>query len=161
MNSNDYFNNLLECIVKTIKEKIPSFKDVGIFGGGFNGVDDVKKFSSSAPALRVGLSGINPTLNTNTNQLEATMDLSLVFITKDVNVPNSRHKIALEFLEQVLLLVKDGNWGVNNTYKTDRTSVTAQNYWGQELMQTDIAMWEISWQQKCVLGVDIWEGGDV
>lgn len=157
--NNDHFNTLLKAIESKIKEVIPEFEDVGIFGGGFNGVEDIKKFTSEAPALRVGLSGLSYSLNTNTNQLESTMDLSVLFITKDITIPDSRHKIALQFLEKVLLLVKDGYWGedIKNTFATDRTSVTAQNYYGPELLGTDIAMWQVNWRQNCLLGLDIWE----
>jgi len=155
----NYFNTLLKAIESKIMEVIPEFKDIGIFGGGFNGVEDIKKFTAEAPALRVGLSGLSYSLNTNTNQLEATMDLSVLFITKDITIPDSRHKIALQFLEKVLLLVKDGYWGedIKNTFATDRTSVTAQNYYGPELLGTDIAMWQVNWRQNCLLGLDVWE----
>lgn len=159
--NNDYFNTLLKAIEIKIKEAIPEFEDVGIFGGGFNGVEDIKKFTSIAPALRIGLAGLNPTLNINTNQLEATMDLSVLFITKDIDIPDSRHEIALQFLQSVLLLVKDGLWGVENTFRTDRSSVTAQNYYGPELLGTDIAMWQVNWQQKCILGTDRFDAEEV
>lgn len=152
--SNGYFNELLNAIVTKIKQEIPEFKDVAIFGGGFNGLSDVQNFTAKAPALRIGLGAINPTLNINTSQLEASLDLSLIFVTKDVNLPNSRHGIALELLEKVLLLVKEGNWGIENTYKTERTSVNAQNYYSSELLKTGIALWGVTWQQKCLLGLD-------
>ncbi len=150
----DYFNKLLEAIKSSIQTEIPDFKDVGIFGGGFNGIDDVKKVTALAPSLRIGLVGLNKSLNLNSNQLETELDLSLIFITKDVKTANSKHAIALSFLERVLLLVKNGNWGIENIYATDINSVTAKNYWGAELMQNDIALWQVNWKQKCILGKD-------
>ena len=150
----DYFNKLLNAIKSSIQAEIPEFIDVGIFGGGFNGTRDVKKFTSIAPSLRVALVGLNKSLNLNSNQLETELDLSLIFITKDVKVANSKHAIALSFLERVLLLVKNGNWGIENLYATDINSVNAHNYWGEELMQSDIALWQVNWKQKCVLGID-------
>ncbi len=144
-------------ITKKIKEKLEElqiFKSVEIAGAGFNGLEDLKKFSQIAPSSRVVLVNNSNITRTNEDTLEFMANLSILFTAKDEPDPRTtRHENALIILEKILSLVKNGRWGVEG-YKmedTEQNSIQTGNY-SVGLMATNIALWRVDWVQKVVWG---------
>lgn len=154
--SNNYFYTFLKSIKNIINEEFPEIKDVKIVTSNFNKVKDIKEVSENESFLRIGLSKLSPILNTNTNQLEIAMNLGILFAIKDDANSESKYQLPLETLEKILLLVKYAKWteAFDNTFITDQKSIEAENYDIPENLTNDNVIWQVNWQQKCILGVD-------
>ena len=154
---------VLQGIKSKLEEELKDIvKQVFIMGGGFGGIEDIKNYSIKAPAIGIGLSGIPSNFRTNSNQLESMLDLSIFVLTTQNNKPKGSAEIEMyELIEKINLLIMNGNWGLNGLYATEQNSITGTSFYGPEIYKNNLCMWEITWQQKCVLGADIWEGGDV
>ncbi|UQY80122.1 putative phage protein [Candidatus Hepatincola sp. Av] len=148
-------NELLQAIKKTLQDT-KLFKSVEIHGGGFSGIEDLKKFAQVAPASRVGLVNMGEILATPEGMLECALNLSIIFSSADINPQKTRHTEALRILEEVLLLVKDGRWGSikNPVADTEIDSIKTTNYYGSQLYGNNLALWKVDWVQRLKLGTD-------
>lgn len=146
----DYFNRVLRAIDTKIRNEIIQ-NNLSIYNQDIHLENTPHMLNNTE--LEVDLAGISFVLNSNTDQLEATMDLSVLLIVKYEDAKNA-NETSLKFLEQILLIVKDGNWGVENTFSTNTNSISAKNQWQGNLVSQNTSMWQINWQQKCILGVD-------
>lgn len=148
-------NELLQAIKETLQDT-KLFKSVEVHGGGFSGVEDLKKFSQVAPSARVGLVNMGEILVSPEGMLECSLNLSIIFSSTDINQQQTRHTEALRILEEVLLLVKDGRWGSiqNPVADTEIDSITTTNYYGPQLYGNNLALWKVDWIQKIKLGTD-------
>lgn len=148
-------NELLQAIKKILVDS-KLFKSVEIHGGGFSGVDDLKKFSQVPPSARVGLANMGDTLRDSDGTLTCSLNLSIIFSSADIKPQKTRHTEALRILEEVLLLVKEGHWGKVNyaIADTEPASIKTTNYYGPHLYGNNIALWKVDWVQKIKLGID-------
>ena len=147
---------VLEAIKTTIETELKELvKNVFIMGGGFGGIEDIKNYSILAPSVGIGLSGIPSNRRTNSNQLESMLDLSIFIITTENNkAKGSAEGEMYMLLDKINLLIMNGNWGLNSLYDTEQNSIVGTSFYGPEIYKNKLCLWEITWKQKCVLGVD-------
>ena len=149
-NNKDYFSTLLVSIANQLKEQIQEFKHVQICTDECQNTDfDI------LPVAKIGFSSIFSTLNITSSNLELTAKLFVTFITEESNNPNEQDFIGFPILEKLLLLLKDGKWGVKNTYSTERNSIIVKNTYIKTADNKNLIQWNVSWLQKFILGEDI------
>lgn len=147
-----FFYKVLKDIQTTIKTQIPEFNEVRIWNGTFKGVEDFKNISTTAPCVLVGVTGVNHGNRNHSGQLLVTLDFNLVFLVKDIALADTSKIIALDILEKLLLLVKDGHWG-----KECRLNYTIDGSINAVIEESDdktSCIWSLTWQQVGLLGKD-------
>ncbi len=159
------YKKLLQAIKTTLETEFNVGKDtallseVKIMAGGFNGLQDVLNFSNDAPCVGIGIRGF-PISNRNYgDQLESVADFSLYLITTDYGKENNGDGVleALELLERLKLIIKNGKWNLEEIWQTEDNSIVCNNYYSPEFYQNGIILWEVTWRQKILLGHNKWE----
>ncbi|MBY6244130.1 DUF1834 family protein, partial [Methylosinus sp. Sm6] len=73
---------LRDAVVAALRAKIPGVRSIEPHGGAFDEAE-LKKFATSAPAIRVALLGFDQVARHSTGQLRLPVHLAAVVITRD------------------------------------------------------------------------------
>ncbi len=158
------YNSILQAIKSTFEKefkvgtKAELLKKVTIMSGGFNGLQAVLDKSKEAPFLGIGIRNISKNTRNYGNQLESIVEFSIYLITSEQGKPNLEDGIieALSLVEQIKLIILNGDWKIERVGKTENNSITCQNYYAEEFYEKRIILWEINWKQNVLLGENKW-----
>lgn len=130
-----------DAIVTAIDAGIPELYRCEAHGGRFD-LGELQRWSKQAPAVLVAAVSV-PDLADGPTRI-ATVRWVAYLITKDTPQA-TRDVAALDYAESLLRLVRNNEWGLDNTQKPQR--LAAENLYSGTIDRHGIALWAVSWTQ--------------
>lgn len=134
---------LRDNIIEQIKGILPGTSVEGHLGRFSEG--DLSRFLLAAPAVRVGVLGIESPQPTSDDGVDYRACIGIYVVTKDVAAAGSRDETSVAAVEAILKLTDRNRW--NCRFAKPEGRATAQNLYSAAALSSGIALWAIDLRQ--------------
>jgi len=136
---------LRDKIVSGLAANFPALKDVKPHGGRFD-VDELKKYSLNAPAVRVAFVGFSRAQLNSAGQLVGPLQFALFIITKG----RDSDREGLVLAEQIADYVQFQQWGIANVQAAQVTGI--ENLYNDGVDTAGITLLAVTVTQNAAMG---------
>lgn len=143
--------DLRTAVLADLKAKLPGLRSAAVHGGRFD-LEELKRYSAQAPALRVAVLGAPSLADTGDERTD--VDATLVAYVLTTDAPQlPRDVAALNLCEVLLAYIPHKRWGLQDIGAPER--VSASNLYDGGLDRQAVALWAVSWSQRVRLGESV------
>jgi len=142
--------NLRAAVIAAITAQLPKGWDVGGHLGRFT-ANDLTKFITLAPAVRVAVLGLTDPKPQDGDAVEWRVKIGVFVVTKDQGKALAREEIAAAAVETIVLNAFGSRWGMGAAGVRPAEAATAQTIFNDDTLRQGIALWAIDWSQPVVL----------
>lgn len=119
-------------------------------GGRFD-EEEMRRTITRAPCVRVAIDSVGALKHRMHDSWEVDVGFRLYIVGTD-KTERSRDESALDILTAVLLRIAVSNWGKPAQFQhIDQLTVGGLSLFSRPTDQAGVALWEVSWQQRCIL----------
>lgn len=112
---------------------------------------DLRKTLTDAPCARVAIDSVGGLATAGPGKWTAQVGFRIYVFARDGET-DARDALALEFVEMTLQQIAATNWGDATRFRNVLPDTAgAINLFSDATDAAGVALWEISWQQNCVL----------
>lgn len=141
-----------------LKAALPGLRSCDIYAGEFSG-GELSRASLAAPAVLVACLGATRGTDHGSGEYDFLCRYSAYCLTRHAGGREARAATALELAEAVLAQVESARFGLAGVSPAKVTRL--DNLYGEAFDKAGVALWAVSWEQKALLGADIWAGDGV
>lgn len=147
-------SDLLDNICKELKLWFPELRECKPHGGRFD-KKELKRISGRAPAIYVAPIATGKAMPTGTGQQELPLSIAAFVVTTDQRkLP--RAVSALNLVQGLVTGINNQSWGMEEQIFSAGPA-SSKNLYSGEIDKIGIALWGVSWQQKVLVGENIWK----
>ncbi len=144
---------LRQAVVDSLKSKIPNV-DIDVHGGTFD-LDEVKRYATLAPAIRVAVAGCGKAYRWGDGRWAVPVNFAAVCVAKDKTASDrsaivGRDVGALMLATMVELAVQKNRFGLEGVRQPE--NVTARNEYSGKVDAIGLALWQVVWTSEALLG---------
>lgn len=142
--------NLRAAIIAGIADQLPKGWDVGGHLGRFT-ANDLTKFITVAPAVRVAVLGLTDPKPHDGEAVEWRVKIGVFVVTKDQGKALAREEIAAAAVETIVVNAFGSRWGMGAAGVRPAEAATAQTIFNDDTLRHGVALWGIDWSQPVIL----------
>jgi hypothetical protein len=139
--------DLQDAAVAAIEARFPKLKSCERHSGRFD-LDELGRFLTMAPAVRVALLSIGGAVGADTGLAQGDARLAAFIVTRDAGTV-SKDKAALAIVDGLVPLVADFG-----------REVRAENLYSTPAGKQGVALWAVTWVQAAEMGTLVAEAGE-
>ncbi|MDH5525217.1 MAG: hypothetical protein OEY01_14670 [Desulfobulbaceae bacterium] len=146
-----YIEPFRAAVLASIKTQMGSaVKDCDTHQGRFN-LDELKRLSVKAPAMRVAILGVPKISSTNAAKRDLVMPMACFVITRDAKqLP--RDVAMLNLVETLLIHIDSNTWGLD--YAKKPLELRGENLFSGAVAKGGIDLWAVTWKQTLRIPAD-------
>ncbi len=149
-------NAYLEAVASAINERLPELASCEIHPGRFT-VDELRRFATKAPAVRVALLGLTSGPHASGQRAVEAHIAVYVATTKKPELP--RHVGAVNIVEVLADFIPESQFECTGS-PAGAENVSAQNLYAGSDTAKGCALWALSWEQELLIGNDAFAATD-
>jgi hypothetical protein len=142
---------LREAVVASLRAKLGTGVNVGAHGGTFD-LEEVKRFATLAPAVRVAIVGAGRASRWSDGRWCVPIRFAAVVFARDTAEPGKvrRDTAALLLASAVELAVASNRFGLDGVFQPEE--VEGRNEYSGKLDTLGVALWQVTWTSRALIG---------
>lgn len=138
-------------VVESLKAKLGAGISIETHGGTFD-LEEIKRFATVAPAVRVAIVGGGRASRFNDGRWRVPVRFAAVIITRDTAAPMkvSRDAAALLLVTSVELAIASNRFGLEGVFQPE--DVEARSEYSGPVDTLGVALWQVTWRSDVLLG---------